>query len=108
MVDKNRECAWEAELYRLKGMLTLQAGGRSPAAKFDEAEGYFRDALAIAGRQQAKSWELRTAIRLAQLWRRQDKQQDARRKLAETYGWFTEGFGTKDLREAKALLQALR
>jgi predicted ATPase len=108
MVDKNRECAWEAELYRLKGMLTLQSADQSPTAKFDEAEGCFHHALAIARRQQAKSWELRTAISLAQLWRQQDKQQDARQELAETYGWFTEGFGTKDLREAKALLQALR
>jgi predicted ATPase len=67
----------------------------------------FRQALAIARRQQAKSWELRAAMSLARLWQRQGKRADARQLLAEIYGWFTEGFDTTDLQEAKALLEAL-
>jgi len=107
MADKNRECAWESELYRLKGKLTLQSGGRNPAHKTEEAEAYFHQALAVAGRQQARSWELRATISLADLWQRQGKKEDAREKLAEIYDWFTEGFHTRDLRDAKALLQEL-
>jgi predicted ATPase len=106
--DKNRECAWEAELYRLNGELTLQSGGQSEAAKFDAAEGCFRQAMAVAGRQQAKSWQLRAAISLAHLQQRQGKREYARQQLAEVCGWFTEGFDTIDLREAKKLLEELR
>jgi predicted ATPase len=107
MVEKNRECVWEAELYRLKGKLTLQAGGRDLSYKAEEAENCFHQALAVAGRQQARSWELRAAISLADLWRRQGKNEDARQRLHEIYDWFTEGFDTRDLHEAKALLQEL-
>ena len=108
MADKNRECAWEAELYRLKGKLMLQSGDCDLAHKTEEAEVCFHQALAVAGRQQARSWELRATISLADLWRRQGKKEDARQTLAEIYDWFTEGFDTRDLRDAKALLHQLR
>ena len=72
-----------------------------------KAEAYFERALAIARQQQAKSWELRAAMSLARLWRDQGKVQQARELLAPVYGWFTEGFDTRDLKEAKALLDAL-
>jgi predicted ATPase len=71
------------------------------------AEACLHQALAIARRQQAKSWELRTAISLGRLWQRQGKRIEAYELLAPIYGWFTEGFDTADLREAKALLEAL-
>jgi predicted ATPase len=67
----------------------------------------FRQALAIARRQQAKSWELRAAMSLAGLWQQQGKRAEAHQLLAETYNWFTEGFDTPDLQEAKALLEEL-
>jgi predicted ATPase len=108
MVDRNRECAWEAELHRLRGELALQSGGQSESAKFDAAEDCFRQAMAVAERQQAKSWQLRAAISLAHLQQRRGKRKDARQRLAEVCGWFTEGFDTKDLREAKTLLEELR
>jgi predicted ATPase len=93
---------WEAELHRLKGELLL---ARS-AEKHAEAETCFRQALEIARQQQAKSLELRAAISLSRLWQ-QDKHKEAHDLLAPIYGWFTEGFDTADLREAKALLEAL-
>ena len=68
---------------------------------------YFDHALAVARRQQAKSWELRAAMSMARLWRDQGKRDEARELLAPVYGWFTEGFDTLDLREAKALLEEL-
>ena len=72
-----------------------------------KAEGHFQRGLAVARQQQAKSWELRAAISLASLWRDQGKVQQARELLAPVYGWFTEGFDTRDLKEAKALLEQL-
>ena len=72
-----------------------------------KAEGYFESALTVARQQQAKSWELRAAMSLARLWRDQGKPQQARELLAPVYGWFTEGFDTRDLKEAKALLEEL-
>jgi predicted ATPase len=72
-----------------------------------KAEAYFERALAIARRQQAKSWELRTAMSMARLWRDQCKRDEARNLLAPDYGWFTEGFDTLDLKRAKALLDEL-
>ena len=72
-----------------------------------EAEACFQRALDIARHQQAKSLELRAAMSLARLWQQQSKRDDARQLLAEVYGWFTEGFDTADLQEAKALLDAL-
>jgi predicted ATPase len=72
-----------------------------------EAEAYFQKARDIARQQQAKSWELRASTSLARLWQQQGKQREAHQMLAEIYGWFTEGFDTKDLQEAKALLDEL-
>jgi predicted ATPase len=72
-----------------------------------KAEGYFERALTVARQQQARSWELRAAMSMARLWRDQGKLQQARELLAPVYGWFTEGFDTRDLKEAKALLDAL-
>jgi predicted ATPase len=72
-----------------------------------KAERYFQDALAVARARQAKSWELRAAMSMARLWRDQGKRKEARDLLAPVYGWFTEGFETLDLKEAKALLDEL-
>jgi predicted ATPase len=94
---------WEAELYRLRGELLLRHG----VAPAGEAEACFQQALAVARRQQAKSLELRAAISLARLWQQQGKRAEAYALLAPVYGWFTEGFDTADLQEAKALLEAL-
>jgi predicted ATPase len=93
----------EADLHRLKGEFLLRQCGE---AGF-EAEACFQRALDIARHQQAKSLELRAAMSLARLWQQQGKRDDARQLLAEVYGWFTEGFDTVDLQEAKALLEAL-
>ena len=72
-----------------------------------KAEAYFERALAVARKQQAKSWELRAAMSMARIWHDQGKRDEARKLLAPVYGWFTEGFDTLDLREAKALLGEL-
>ena len=90
-------------LYRLRGELLLQHAVAQPG----EAEACFQQALAVARRQQAKSWELRAARSLARLWQSRGKQAEARELLAPIYGWFTEGFDTADLQEAKALLEEL-
>jgi class 3 adenylate cyclase/predicted ATPase len=103
LVHKTGERWVEAELYRLKGELLLACS----AEKHIEAEACFHRALDIARRQQAKSLELRAAMSLSQLWQRQGKRNAARQLLSETYGWFTEGFDTADLQEARALLAAL-
>jgi len=79
----------------------------SPQPDATKAEACFERALAVARQQQAKSWELRAATSLARLWRDQGKRQQARELLAPVYGWFTEGFDTLDLKEARALLDAL-
>jgi predicted ATPase len=79
----------------------------SPEVDAAKAEAYFERALVIAREQQAKSWELRAAMSMARLWRDQGKPQQARDLLAPVYGWFTEGFDTLDLKEAKALLDEL-
>ncbi len=101
----------EAELYRLKGELTMKkevSGFRFQVSSLEEeAEECFHKAIEIARRQGAKSLELRTVISLARLWQKQGKKEDARQMLAEIYGWFTEGFDTADLKEAKALLEEL-
>jgi predicted ATPase len=103
LVDHTEERYWEAELYRLKGELLLQQG--IPHAP--QAEACFQQALAVARRQQAKSWELRAAMSLARLWQQQGQRAEARELLAPVYDWFTEGFDTADLQEAKALLDTL-
>jgi class 3 adenylate cyclase/predicted ATPase len=103
IVDDTGQRFYAAELYRLKGELQLGH------AVYDEqqAETCLRQALEIARQQQAKSWELRTAMSLARLWQQQGKRQEAHDLLAPVYGWFTEGFDTADLQEAQALLDAL-
>jgi predicted ATPase len=136
-VQQRGEQAFAAELYRMKGELTLAAGmqragskeqgakGKEQGARSNEqksegpdpqsqildphgeAEACFLKAIEIAQKQQAKSLELRATMSLARLWQQQDKQAEARQMLAEIYGWFTEGFDTKELQEAKALLDEL-
>jgi predicted ATPase len=100
---------YEAEQHRLKGelMLTQSSGQRLAPSVQKEAEDCFLKAIEIARRQQAKSWELRATMSLARLWRQQGKQAEAHKMLSEVYNWFTEGFDTKDLQEAKTLLEAL-
>ena len=100
-VERTEERWHEAELYRLKGELTLQAGD------LNEAEACFRNAIDIAQRQATKSWELRAVMSLARLWQEQGKQTEAHKLLSDSYNWFSEGFDTKDLREAKGLLEEL-
>jgi predicted ATPase len=95
---------FEAELHRLKGELLLIHSLEHRA----EAEACFRRAVDIAHRQNAKSLELRAVMSLSRLWERQGKKHEARQRLAEIYGWFTEGFDTPNLQGAKALLAALQ
>ena len=119
LVDKNDERWCEAELYRLRGELTLaqskvdrlRSKGTEPQLLTPdprgEAEAYFLKAIDVARRQQAKSLELRATVSLARLWQQQGKKGEARQLLAEIYSWFTEGCDTIDLQEAKALLDEL-
>ncbi len=120
VVDKTGEQHFQAELYRVKGELTLQKlqvssftvhvheGSKSEVRGPESgAEECFLKALEIARKQQARSWELRAVMSLSRLWQQQGKKDEARQMLAEVYGWFTEGFDTKDLQEAKALLAVL-
>jgi predicted ATPase len=102
-IETRKERWSEAEINRIAGEIALKA----PEPDAAKAEGYFHRALAVAQQQQAKSWELRAAMSMARLWRSQGKSQQARELLAPVYGWFTEGFDTLDLKEAKALLDAL-
>ncbi len=119
-VDRTGERFYEAELYRLKGELMLQAKVKTSLGQVKTsqdksenrdpesgAEECFQKAIEIARRQSAKSLELRAVMSLSRLWEQQGKKDEARQMLAEIYGWFTEGFGTADLREAKALLEEL-
>ena len=92
-----------SRVYRTAGEIA-SLSSQLDAAK---AEGYFQRALTVARQQQAKSWELRAATSLARLWRDQGKRDEARELLAPVYGWFTEGFDTRDLKDAKALLEEL-
>ncbi len=103
LVHTTGERYWEAEVHRLQGELLLQRA--VPDAP--QAEACFQQALAVARDQQAKSLELRAAMSLSRLWQRQDKREEAGELLAAVYGWFTEGFDTADLQEAKALLEGL-
>jgi len=120
IVGKTRERYYEAELSRLKGELTLQkfqvsdstfrvpsTQHRTPSTQA-EAEACFQQAIEIARLQQAKSLELRAVMSLSRLWQQQGKKAEARQILAEIYGWFTEGFDTKDLKGAKVLLEELQ
>ncbi len=102
-VERTEERYYEAELYRLKGELLLQQSENSAPA----AAASFQQAIDTARQQQAKSWELRAATSLARLWQQQGKTAEARELLAPVYGWFTEGFDTADLKDAKSLLDEL-
>ena len=103
LMDTTGEHWYEPELYRLKGELLLA----QPPDNHTEAETCFQHAISIAQNQSAKSWELRTSTSLARLWRQQGKRQEAHDLLAPIYHWFTEGFDTADLKDAKALLDEL-
>jgi predicted ATPase len=120
LVNRTGERFYEAELYRVKGELSLQSEVRSPKSEITspqpstpslqaetEAEACFLKAIEIARRQQAKSLELRATTSLARLWQQQGKHHAARNTLSDIYGWFTEGFETADLKEAKVLLEEL-
>ena len=101
-VERSGERHFEPELHRLKGELLLQQN-----APESEADASFQRAIAVARGQEARSWELRATVSLARLWQRQGKSDDARQVLSAIYGWFTEGFDTPDLQEARALLEEL-
>ena len=103
VMERTGEHAYQAEMYRVKGALLLQQQGPGEA----EAEACFQQAIAVAQQQSAKSWELRAATSLARLWQSQGKTAEARDLLASVYDWFTEGFDTADLKDAKALLEDL-
>jgi predicted ATPase len=101
LVEETEQREWEPELRRLKGELLLEQG--DPV----EAEASLRKAIEVARRQEAKSWELRATVSLCRLLRKQGRQEEGRQLLAEVYDWFTEGFDTPNLQEARALLQEL-
>ena len=101
--EPHEESYWEAEVCRLRGVVLL----RQPGTPQAEAEAWLQRALDVARRQEAKSLELRAAMSLSRLWQQQGKQIEAHALLAPIYGWFTEGFDTADLQEAKALLEQL-
>jgi predicted ATPase len=110
--QQHSERADAAELLRLQGALVLAQAGTQPSGREArrlrvEAEACFQQALDTARSQQAKMLELRAAVSLSRLWQQQGKRQEARQLLAEVYAWFTEGFGTRDLQEAKTLLTEL-
>jgi predicted ATPase len=102
-IETTKETWHEADVYRIAGEIALMSPERDSAT----AEAYFERALAVARAQQAKSFELRAATSMARLWREQGKRDEARELLAPVYGWFTEGFDTLDLKQAKALLDEL-
>ena len=102
-VEITKERWHEADIYRMAGEIVLM----SPESDAAKAEAHFQRALAVAREQQARSWELRAAMSMARLWRDQGKRQQACDLLAPVYGWFTEGFDTRDLKEARTLLDAL-
>ena len=101
IIEETDERHFEAELHRVRGELLLMQGSET------EAEASLRKAIEVARHQQAKSWELRATTSLCRLFKEQAKTHEARAMLAEVYGWFTEGFDTPDLKEAKALLDEL-
>jgi predicted ATPase len=103
LVERSNERFQEANLHRLRGDLLLAL---SPDNR-DAAEECYQTAIAVARRQAAKSWELRATMSLSRLWQQQGRTDEAREVLSGIYGWFTEGFSTGDLREAKSLLETL-
>jgi predicted ATPase len=102
-METSKERWFEPEVNRIAGEIALKS--RPP--DIAKAKAYFDRSLTVARQQQAKSWELRASMSLARLWRDQSKPQQARELLAPVYGWFTEGFDTRDLKEAKGLLEEL-
>jgi predicted ATPase len=102
-VERSKEKWCEAEVHRIAGEIALKLLAPDP----EKAKAYFERALAVSRQQQTKSWELRAAMSMARLWRDQGKRDEARDLLAPVYGWFTEGFDTRDLKEVKALLGEL-
>jgi predicted ATPase len=104
LVEQHEERWWEVEVCRLRGVLLL----RQPGTPQAEAEAWLQRALDVARRQEAKSLELRAAMSLSRLWQQQGKRTEAQELLAPIYGWFTEGFDTADLQEARALREELR
>jgi predicted ATPase len=102
-IETTKERVYEAEVNRVTGEIALM----TPEPDTAKAQAHFDRALIVARQQQAKSWELRAAMSLARLWRDQGKPQQARELLAPVYGWFTEGFETRDLKDAKGLLDEL-
>ena len=104
VMERTGEHSWHAEMSRLKGVLLLQQQGTVQA----EAEACFQQAIAVAQQQSAKSWELRAATSLARLWQQQGQTAEAHDLLAPVYSWFTEGFDTADLKDAKTLLDELK
>jgi predicted ATPase len=102
-MNNNDERYWEAEIYRLKGELLLSQSIENQSG----AESCFQEALNVSRHQQTKSLELRATTSLSRLWQSQEKKEEARRLLSEIYGWFTEGFDTADLKDAKKLLEEL-
>jgi predicted ATPase len=103
MIATTKERWFETEVKRMAGEIALL----KPTPDIPKAEAYFNSALDVARQQQAKSWELRAAMSMARLWRDQGKREEARELLAPVYGWFTKGFDTRDLKEAKTLLDEL-
>jgi predicted ATPase len=103
LIEKTKERWCEAEVNRITGEIMLKSPERDAA----KAAAYFERALSVASKQQAKSWELRAAMSMARLWRDQGKRDEARELLAPVHGWFTQGFDTLDLKEAKTLLTDL-
>jgi predicted ATPase len=101
LMEETGERFYEVESYRIKGELLRMQDEET------EAEACFQKAIEVARRQQAKSWELRAVMSLSRLWQKQGKREEARELLSEIYDWFTEGFDTADLKEAKALLEEL-
>ena len=103
MMDSTQERFYEAEVHRVQGTLVLAQAADQHA----QAEICFQHALDVARRQQARSWELRAALSLARLWQQQGKRAEAHALLTPIYGWFTEGFDTADLQDAKAMVEEL-
>ena len=102
-IEITKERSREAEVHRVAGEIAL----KSPVPDATRAQTYFERALAIAREQQAKSWELRAGMSMARLWRDQGKREEAHDLLAPVHNWFSEGFDTLDLKEARALLDQL-
>jgi predicted ATPase len=102
-VEQTKERLWEAEVHRVAGEIALML----PQPEAAKAQAYFERALVVSREQRLKSWELRAAMSMARLWRDQGKRAAAHDLLAPVYSWFTEGFDTLDLKEAKALLEEL-